>query len=885
MKIKTWLAALLCLALLSLPLSGEAAKVLRVGVIASNPQFFFMSDDQEPRGYAFEYMQLLSQYRDWQLIFLPGTVDQCRTRLLMGTIDVIAGLPQGQGRSFTLSPLSMSLIQRNFLQPLHLTLSASNPALAEEVLAAEQQMRLDYPHIIDHLGSKYFQYDEAEPPLVMTLQEKDFLRQRPVLRLALPEGSFPVLEEREGKLIGLDAELLERISADLGVTFQVVKTASRQASFQALQEGRADLVTGVPMDFAWAQKNGLYLTTAYARANFLEVTRRGEADARGYTALPKGALSAENLKTRLEGEEAIDWQDTPEGCLQAVREGRAARTYMEAYSAQYQIFHNGYYDLATTGDILCTLDIALAVPATEEGRRLLSILNHEINSLPRDFRESRDSRLVFSENKMQTFSAFVYNYPMQVFLGLLSLTVALCLIFLCLLAMRRRHTLEVQKIAYTDFWSGMPNWRWFMDNVPALLTGRLAKAAETGRCYILRVDIEAINQLSTGNRKNLINEQLPRIVKVLKTRLQLRELSVSGLAKMILALGELPQGTGSPPPLDSLLEQAAITLRGIIRQETATELQAVNLKAGICRLDSAADFEAAVHRAELAISEAYESSRLVCLYDSRLEELLAQRHTIEAEMEQALQRREFSVWYQPKYDLKTHKTIGAEALVRWESSKLGFLPPDKFISIFEDNGFIIPLDNYVLEEACAMQQQRQAAGKKIVPISVNQSRMHFLQEGYMLYMKKIRDDYDLAPRMIELELTETAFSFIDHPDRREQAIRIIRTLHHLGYQLSMDDFGSGYSSLELLNLLPLDVMKLDRTLISGPEGSNRMKNILSASVELGMRLNMSVICEGIETEAQEKLLKECGCQHGQGYYFAKPMPREEFEAFLDNEDT
>lgn len=881
MKIKTWLCALLCFLALSLPLSGHAARDLRVGVMISDPQFFSMQGDEQPYGYAFEYMQLLSQYRDWHLIFLPGTVDECRSRLLAGSIDVIAGLPQGQGKSFSLSPLSMSFIQKSFLQPLHLTLSASQPGLAEEIFAAEQKMRLDYPHIIDHLDNKYFRNDGARTPLVLSLKEQDFLREHPVLRLALPEGSFPVLEERDGKLVGLDAELLEHISADLGITFQLVKTKDRQAAYEALQRGEADLVTGTPMNFAWAQRNNLYLTTAYARANYLEVTRRGKADAKGFVALPKGSIYSESLRTHINESQPIDWCDSPIACLEAVQDGKAVRTYMEAYSVQYQVLHNGYFDLAATGNILCSLDIALAVQGTEEGRQLLSILNHEINSLPPNFREAMDTKGIF-RGKMPTFSAFVYNYPMQVFTGLMGLILALCLIFFYTMSMRRRHVQELQKAAYTDYWSEMSNWRWFVDEMPKLLKGPLSKSAEAGRCYVLRVDVEAINQLSTGTRKTAIGEQLPRILKVLETRLKLRATAVSGMAKMILALGEIPASHGDHPPIEGLLEQVSITLRGIVRQETAIELQAVNLKAGICRLDQAKDFENAVHQAELAISNAYERGQLVCVYNEELKDLLARRRTIEAEMEQALQRREFQVWYQPKYDLHTRKCIGAEALVRWQSSKLGWMPPGEFINIFEDNGFIIPLDNFVLEETCAMQQRRKGEGRKTVPISVNQSRMHFLQDGYMLYMKKVRDTYHLYPGLIELELTETAFSFIDHPDRRDRAIRIISTLHRLGYQMSMDDFGSGYSSMELLNLLPLDVMKIDRTLITGPENNERMKKILMASVELGERLGMNVICEGIETTAQEELLKECGCHCGQGYLYAKPMSMEEFEKFLDN---
>ncbi|MBQ7498611.1 MAG: EAL domain-containing protein [Selenomonas sp.] len=879
MKIKNWLAAVVSLFLLFAPLSADAASGMRVGVMVSDPQFFSMKEDGEPYGYAYEYMELIAQYKDWQLIFLPGTVDECRSRLLSGSIDMIAGLPPGQGKDFTLSPLSMCLMQRNFLQPLHLTVSSRRPTFAEEVLSAEQEMRLDYPHILDYLSEKYFHHEDTHAPLILTLKEAKFLKEHPVLRLALPDGSFPVLEERDGKLAGLDAELLERISSDLGVSFELVRVKDRAAAYEALKEDKVDLVVGTPLDFAWAQKENFYLTTSYTRANYLEVTRRGETGRTGTVALPQGLLSVDTLIKHI-SEKDILWCQSPEDCLDAVRDGRADRTFMEAYSSQYHILHNGYYDLSATGDIVCSLDIGLAVQGTPEGRQLLSVLNHDLNSLPSNFRGTMDTRGIF-QGKMQTFSAFVYNYPMQVFTGLMALLLALCLFFFYLLHIRRRHVAEIQKAAYTDYWSELPNWRWFVDEIPELLKGQLAKSAAAGRCYVLRVDIESINQLSTSTRKAIIDEQLPRILKVLQTRLKLRATAVSGMAKMIMALGEMPVSGNERPPMDSLVEQVSITLRGIIRQETAIELQAVNLTGGICRLEKAEELETAVHRAELAISEAYEAGRLVCVYDEKLEKQLARRQLIEAEMEQALQQREFEVWFQPKYDLNTHRTTGAEALVRWKSSKMGFMPPGEFINIFEENGFIIPLDNFVLEETCAMQERRRNEGKKTVPISVNQSRMHFLQDGYMLYMKKVRDTYNLRPGLVELELTETAFSFIDHPDRRDRAIRIISTLHRLGFQLSMDDFGSGYSSLELLNILPLDVMKIDRTLITGPESNERMRQILTASVELGQRLGMTVLCEGIENETQEEILKECGCQYGQGYLYSKPMPMAEFEKFLD----
>ena len=178
-----------------------------------------------------------------------------------------------------------------------------------------------------------------------------------------------------------------------------------------------------------------------------------------------------------------------------------------------------------------------------------------------------------------------------------------------------------------------------------------------------------------------------------------------------------------------------------------------------------------------------------------------------------------------------------------------------------------------------MRFQREAAekGLPVVPISVNQSRVHMREQGYLTRMQALIDRY--ATQGIELELTETAFDFTDYA-LREHSIAVVAALHAMGFAIDMDDFGSGYSDLSLLDQLPLDVMKIDRSLLLASEGSERMCIVLQQMIDLGHALGMKVICEGIETEAQENLLRRCGCEYGQGYLYGKPMPRAEFETFL-----
>jgi len=207
---------------------------------------------------------------------------------------------------------------------------------------------------------------------------------------------------------------------------------------------------------------------------------------------------------------------------------------------------------------------------------------------------------------------------------------------------------------------------------------------------------------------------------------------------------------------------------------------------------------------------------------------------------------------------------------------VGF-PPEERRKIFERNGFITKLDFYNLVHVMKLQQGRRAQGLPVVPISVNQSRFHMQEKGYLQRMKELVGIYSTDG--VELELTETAFDLAGR-EQRENALNVINELKRLGFRIDMDDFGTGYSDMTLLDALPLDVMKLDRSLLLASENSNRMRSVLARMTDLGHALGMTVICEGIETEEQEQMLIDCGCEHGQGYLYGKPMPQEEFEAFL-----
>lgn len=245
--------------------------------------------------------------------------------------------------------------------------------------------------------------------------------------------------------------------------------------------------------------------------------------------------------------------------------------------------------------------------------------------------------------------------------------------------------------------------------------------------------------------------------------------------------------------------------------------------------------------------------------------------TVEDTMETALHNEEFQVYLQPKYSPIDAKMVGAEALVRWISPEKGLIPPGRFIPIFEQNGFITQLDDYMISHVAKLQAEWTIQGKKQVPISVNVSRAHFSLEGLAEHICRLVDAYGPRHDLIELEVTESAFF-----DDKDILVETVKQLKAYGFHVSMDDFGAGYSSLNSLKDIPLDVLKLDGEFFRGEDDDGRGEIVVREAIQLARSLDMRVVAEGVEKKEQVEFLASQGCDMIQGYYFAKPMPVAEF---------
>lgn len=282
--------------------------------------------------------------------------------------------------------------------------------------------------------------------------------------------------------------------------------------------------------------------------------------------------------------------------------------------------------------------------------------------------------------------------------------------------------------------------------------------------------------------------------------------------------------------------------------------------------------------AQLALATIkYKYGVYYAIYDDSIRQKFLRENQLSDHMERALEERQFLVYMQPKHEIESEKIAGAEALVRWIHPELGFISPGEFIPLFERNGFITKLDRYVLEEVCRVLHGWIKSGTQAIPVSVNVSRADFEDNDLPELINTMVEKYEIPHELLHFEVTESAYT-----DNPQQIISAVSTLRDMGFLIEMDDFGSGYSSLNMLSELPIDILKLDMRFVqkTGNLSIGSKRSILSFIVSLSKWLQFPTIAEGVETKEDVDLLKSMGCNYIQGYYFAKPMPVKDFETYM-----
>ena len=419
---------------------------------------------------------------------------------------------------------------------------------------------------------------------------------------------------------------------------------------------------------------------------------------------------------------------------------------------------------------------------------------------------------------------------------------------------------RVQFLAYFDALTGLPN-RTLLEDRIAIALGDARRRKENIAFLFLDLDRFKIVNDTFGHSVGdiLLQEVAERLKKWVRDQDTVARVGGDEFVIMLAGVQSAPDAAS-----------AAERLVGLVAAGFSIDGNSVNVtcSVGISMFpDNGMDGETLIKHADAAMYSAKQKGpNNVGFFTDDLNVQMVERLRLESGLRHAVERNELYLVYQPQMDMATEGIIGVEALLRWQHPELGLVPPDRFISIAENSGLIVPIGEWVLRTACAQARKWQDEGLPAVPIAVNVSAVQFRQDGFRNLIKNVLRETGLPPQYLELELTESLLL-----TNADVMFSVLSELNEMGLQLAIDDFGTGYSSLSYLKQFPVKKLKIDRSFIKNVVLNQSDAAITTAIIGMAKSLGLKVIAEGVETEAQMSFLREHRCDEIQGYYFSKPI--------------
>lgn len=426
---------------------------------------------------------------------------------------------------------------------------------------------------------------------------------------------------------------------------------------------------------------------------------------------------------------------------------------------------------------------------------------------------------------------------------------------------------ELRTVAYYDPMTGLFNRSAFMKSVRMLLQEN--PLMEYSLIMLNIGGFKTINDLMGRDTGDLV---LKTVAKALGNAVGDSGITARFFADNFCILVPYSERSVHPQSIINSLQKAVLALPEINHE--------IQFYLGIYKItDKSISVESMTDRASIAcrlISGSFHEH--IAYYDEKMRLQMLEEQEIIDDSRRALKNREFVLYYQPVYGIKAKKFVSAEALVRWIHPEKGMISPGKFIPVFEKNGFIAELDLYILEQVCIYQKKRRDEGLEPFPISVNVSRMSLYNPRLFELINALTTHYGVSPEFFRIEITESAYN--DNPAQLLETVGKLREAH---YPVLMDDFGSGYSSLNTLKDIPIDVLKLDMKFMQGFETNEKVGTIVTAISRMSKWLSIPMLAEGVETRDQYEFLSSIGCSYIQGYYFSRPIPEQEFTETISRE--
>lgn len=429
---------------------------------------------------------------------------------------------------------------------------------------------------------------------------------------------------------------------------------------------------------------------------------------------------------------------------------------------------------------------------------------------------------------------------------------------------------EIEQRKYTDALTGVANRYAYLQRMETLLQ---SSANREYHHAVLFLDLDRFKQVNDTLGHSIADELLVSVTKRIQSVLKNKDIvaryggdefiititNIHHMQEAVQVAEKIVHLLSEPLPIDEQNIYISTSMGISLYPEDGTTLETLVKKA-----DQAMYYAKQNGRNQFAFyfDDLKIDSKRVLLLDN--------------ELRKAIKQNDFTLNFQPKISLEDETVIGMEALIRWTNDQLGFVSPAEFIPYAEETGLIIPMSECVFRLACEAHLRLREEMDNVLPIAINISSIHFHQSDFIDTVKMIFEAYNCSPQDFELELTERTVM-----NNERDSIRKLVQLKNMGFKLSIDDFGTGYSSLSYLVQFPLDYLKIDRSFIQYITSIADKQAVVDAIIQMAHRLHMKVIAEGVEQKDQVKLLEKLGCDMIQGYYYAKPMPLDEFVAFLE----
>ncbi len=761
----------------------------------------------------------------------------------------------------------LKLIDTSGANAFYCIANKSNEAIISEINEVLQQIIYDQPSFEGGLMEKYFGHNSLSNMPLYTKEELEYIESAGTIKIKMLQNQKPSCYIENGQTKGIWAEairlLAKKSGLDLVLEASLEDEYSEETYQKYLDEGYLLLRTQRAMEFN-SGVEGAIVSNPITNVSVAYVKRQAAFVEDKYVshiiAMTEDLAYLEPMLEEENPDYEIKYFDSAKSCFEALVNKEAGMVIQNSNRASYLLQKPEYAEkLVVVPGIDHGNDVRIV--AMKEQQLLIGILNKAIHHITNEEMDEIVKRELLMNPYPLEWSDIVYQY--WEWMVLLAVIIGVALLIYTTLTHRltkakiqKKEYELLQKKVQLDEVTGLYNRSYFYE-----LAHELIRETDEEMC-IITMDIsnfKVVNELygmNVGDR--LLKEIGEQVQKLGKNYHMIPARFMADHYYMCMPKSEFEQ-IHFPKSFKTFLEDMDIrVVYGVFLVEDQKEMP-VNV---MC------------DRAFLAAHDkSYKYVEYIHFYNDSDYQQMVEEQEIEYIMEKALEERQFYIVVQPKYDPATGKIVGGETLVRWQHPEKGIISPGVFIKIFERDGFIIQVDHYVWEETCRFQAQLKEKGIQTVPISINVSRAHFYRRDLRQKLKELIQKYNLETKDIELEITESICG-----EDYENIYDIIQELQEDGFKIAMDDFGSGYSSLNMLKEMPLDIIKMDLRFLDGEEKKSSL--ILKALIEMAQTMGLKVVVEGVEILAQVEFLKQFNDCYVQGYYFSRPVITETFEEML-----